>query len=86
MLGIGPDAFADLLAGFHLVDEHFRSAPLEANAPVLLGLLGVWYSNFWDAQTPRRPALQPGVGPLPRLSPAARHGEQRQVGHPAGRP
>jgi glucose-6-phosphate isomerase len=51
MLGIGPDAFADLLAGFHLVDEHFRSAPLEANAPVLLGLLGVWYSNFWDAQT-----------------------------------
>ena len=51
MLGIGPDAFADLLAGFRLVDEHFRSAPLEANAPVLLGLLGVWYSNFWDAQT-----------------------------------
>ena len=51
MLGIGPDAFADLLAGFHLVDEHFRSAPLEANAPVLLGLLGVWYSNFWGAQT-----------------------------------
>ena len=51
MLGIGPDAFADLLAGFHLVDEHFRSAPLEANAPVLLGLLGVWYSNFWNAQT-----------------------------------
>ena len=51
MLGIGPDAFADLLAGFHLVDEHFRSAPLEANAPVLLGLLGVWYSNFWGAQS-----------------------------------
>ena len=51
MLGIGPDAFADLLAGFHLFDEHFRSAPLEANAPVLLGLLGVWYSNFWGAQS-----------------------------------
>ena len=51
MLGIGPDAFADLLAGFHLVDEHFRTAPVEANAPMLLGLLGLWYSNFWDAQT-----------------------------------
>ena len=51
MLGIGPEAFADLLAGFHLVDEHFCSAPLEANAPVLLGLLGVWYSNFWGAQS-----------------------------------
>ncbi len=51
MLGIGPAAFADLLAGFHLVDEHFRSAPMEANAPVLLGLLGVWYANFWNAQT-----------------------------------
>jgi glucose-6-phosphate isomerase len=51
MLGIGPDGFADLLAGFRLVDEHFRTAPVEANAPMLLGLLGVWYSNFWDAQT-----------------------------------
>jgi len=51
MLGIGPEAFADLLAGFHLVDEHFRAAPIEANAPVLLGLLGIWYSNFWGAQT-----------------------------------
>ena len=51
MLGIGPGAFADLLAGFHLVDEHFRTAPVEVNAPVLLGLLGVWYTNFWDAQT-----------------------------------
>ncbi len=51
MLGIGPDAFADLLAGFHLVDEHFRTAPVEVNAPMLLGLLGVWYTNFWDAQT-----------------------------------
>jgi glucose-6-phosphate isomerase len=51
MLGIGPAAFADLLAGFHLVDEHFRTAPVEVNAPMLLGLLGVWYTNFWDAQT-----------------------------------
>ncbi len=51
MLGIGPQAFTELLAGFHVVDEHFRTAPVEANAPMLLGLLGVWYSNFWDAQT-----------------------------------
>jgi glucose-6-phosphate isomerase len=51
MLGIGPAAFSDLLAGFHLIDEHFRSAPMAANAPVLLGLIGVWYSNFWNAQT-----------------------------------
>ncbi len=51
MLGIGPAAFADLLAGFHLVDEHFRTAPVEANAPMVLGLLGVWYSNFWGAET-----------------------------------
>jgi len=51
MLGIGPEAFTDLLAGFRLVDEHFRTAPVEANAPMLLGLLGVWYTNFWDAQT-----------------------------------
>ncbi|HEY8058959.1 MAG TPA: glucose-6-phosphate isomerase, partial [Acidimicrobiales bacterium] len=43
MLGIGPAAFSDLLAGFHLIDEHFRSAPMAANAPVLLGLIGVWY-------------------------------------------
>jgi glucose-6-phosphate isomerase len=51
MLGIGPEAFHELLDGFHVVDEHFRTAPIEANAPMLLGLLGVWYSNFWGAQT-----------------------------------
>jgi glucose-6-phosphate isomerase len=51
MLGIGAAAFADLLAGFRLVDDHFRTAPVEANAPMLLGLLGVWYSNFWGAQS-----------------------------------
>jgi glucose-6-phosphate isomerase len=51
MLAVGPDAFRDMLAGFHLVDEHFRTAPPERNAPLLLGLLGVWYGNFHDAQT-----------------------------------
>jgi glucose-6-phosphate isomerase len=51
MLAIGPDRFRDMLAGFHLVDEHFRTAPAEANAPLLLGLLGVWYGEFFDAQS-----------------------------------
>ncbi|KOT56249.1 MULTISPECIES: glucose-6-phosphate isomerase [Streptomyces] len=50
MLAIGPEAFREMLAGFHLVDEHFRCAPAEENVPLLLGLLGIWYGNFWDAQ------------------------------------
>ena len=51
MLAIGPEHFSEMLAGFHLVDEHFRTAPLEENLPVLLGLLGVWYANFFGAET-----------------------------------
>ncbi|CAM3837239.1 glucose-6-phosphate isomerase [Deinococcus saxicola] len=51
MLAIGPDGFTELLAGFHDMDEHFRTAPLEKNLPVLMGMLGVWYNNFFDAQT-----------------------------------
>ncbi|HEY3979802.1 MAG TPA: glucose-6-phosphate isomerase [Streptosporangiaceae bacterium] len=51
MLAIGPDHFAELLAGFHAMDEHFRMAPLEANLPVLMGLLAVWYGDFFDAQS-----------------------------------
>ncbi|MFI6493370.1 glucose-6-phosphate isomerase [Streptomyces sp. NPDC050564] len=51
MIAIGPDRFREMLDGFHLVDEHFKSAPAEANAPLLLGLLGVWYGNFFDAQS-----------------------------------
>ncbi|MGB8408264.1 MAG: glucose-6-phosphate isomerase [Mycobacterium sp.] len=51
MAVIGRERFDEFLAGFHLVDEHFRTAPLEANAPALLGLIGLWYSNFFDAQT-----------------------------------
>ncbi|MEU6606148.1 glucose-6-phosphate isomerase [Streptomyces shenzhenensis] len=51
MIAIGPDRFGEMLAGFRLVDEHFRTAPAEANAPLLLGLLGVWYGNFHDAQS-----------------------------------
>jgi glucose-6-phosphate isomerase len=51
MLAIGPDAFRDMLAGFHELDEHFRTTPFERNLPVLMGLLAVWYGDFFDAQT-----------------------------------
>ncbi|MGX1884002.1 glucose-6-phosphate isomerase [Streptomyces sp. NPDC055287] len=49
-IAIGPDRFREMLDGFHLVDEHFRTAPAEENAPLLLGLLGLWYGAFFDAQ------------------------------------
>jgi glucose-6-phosphate isomerase len=51
MLAIGPDGFERLLAGFYAMDEHFRTAPLAENLPVLMGLLGVWYTDFFGAQT-----------------------------------
>jgi glucose-6-phosphate isomerase len=51
MVAIGPDNFRDLLAGAHAMDEHFRTAPFEANVPVLMGVLGCWYRDFLDAQT-----------------------------------
>ena len=51
MLAIGPEHFRSLLDGFHQMDEHFRTAPFEQNLPVLLGLLGVWYVDFFGAQT-----------------------------------
>ncbi|QNE78048.1 glucose-6-phosphate isomerase [Streptomyces finlayi] len=51
MIAIGPDRFREMLDGFHLVDEHFRNAPAEENAPLLLGMLGVWYGGFFDAQS-----------------------------------
>jgi glucose-6-phosphate isomerase len=50
-LAIGMDRFEELLAGAHAVDEHFRETPFERNIPVLMGLLGIWYNNFFDAQT-----------------------------------
>jgi glucose-6-phosphate isomerase len=51
MLAVGPENFRKLLAGFHAIDEHFRTAPFEKNLPVLMGLLSVWYNDFFDAQT-----------------------------------
>jgi glucose-6-phosphate isomerase len=51
MIAIGPEGFRDLLAGFHAIDEHFAEAPPEQNLPVLMGLLGVWYRDFFGTQT-----------------------------------
>ncbi len=51
MLAVGPNNFRDMLAGFHEMDEHFRTAPFAHNLPVLMGLLAVWYNNFFGAQT-----------------------------------
>jgi glucose-6-phosphate isomerase len=51
MLAIGPERFGELLGGFHAMDEHFRTAPLDRNLPVLLGLLALWYGDFFGAQT-----------------------------------
>ena len=51
MIAIGPDNFRSMLAGFHQMDEHFRTAPFERNLPVLMGLLAVWYGDFFGAQT-----------------------------------
>jgi glucose-6-phosphate isomerase len=51
MIAVGPEGFRDMLAGFHAMDEHFRTAPFERNLPVLLGLLTVWYADFFGAET-----------------------------------
>jgi glucose-6-phosphate isomerase len=51
MLAIGPENFRSMLSGFHQMDEHFRTTPFERNLPVLLGLLTIWYTDFFDAQT-----------------------------------
>ena len=69
-----------MLAGYHAVDEHFRTAPVERNVPALLGLLNVWYDTFLGAQIARGAAVLAVPAPLRRLPAAADHGEQRQVG------
>jgi glucose-6-phosphate isomerase len=51
MVTIGPDRFTEMLGGFRLMDEHFRTAPMEQNLPMILGLIGIWYDNFFGAQT-----------------------------------
>jgi glucose-6-phosphate isomerase len=51
MIAIGPERFREMLAGFHAIDEHFRTAPFDRNLPVLLGLIGLWYNDFFGAET-----------------------------------
>jgi glucose-6-phosphate isomerase len=51
MISVGPGPFREMLAGFRAIDEHFRAAPFDRNVPALLGLIGVWYNDFFDAQT-----------------------------------
>ena len=80
MAAIGRERFAEFLAGFHIVDEHFRTAPLEANAPALLGLIGLWYNDFFGAQIARGAAVLQRPVPLRGVSAAADDGVQRQVG------
>jgi glucose-6-phosphate isomerase len=63
MIAIGPQRFREMLAGFRAMDEHFRTAPLERNLPVLIGLLTVWYNNFFGAET---------LGIMPYAAPLAR--------------
>ena len=63
MIAIGPQRFSEMLAGFRAMDEHFRTAPLERNLPILMGLLTVWYNNFFGAET---------LGIMPYAAPLAR--------------
>jgi glucose-6-phosphate isomerase len=65
MIAIGPERFREMLAGFHAMDEHFRTAPFEKNLPVLLGLIGIWYIDFFGAETQ---AILPYNQYLARLS------------------
>src|SRR6185312_11792255 len=51
MLAVGPERFHEMLAGFHAVDEHYRTAPFAQNLPMLMGMLGVWYGDFFGAET-----------------------------------
>ena len=79
MLAVGPDNFRAMLDGFHEMDEHFRTAPFERNLPVLMGLLSIWYNDFFGAQTVAVLPYEQYLKRFPRLSPAAHHGEQRQA-------
>ena len=72
MIAIGPDNFRDMLAGFHAMDEHFRTAPFEQNLPVLMGLLTRLVQQLLRRANRRRAALRPVSEALPRLPPAAR--------------
>ena len=79
MLAIGPEHFRAMLGGFHAMDEHFRTAPFERNLPVLMGLLAVWYNDFFGAQTVAVLPYEQYLKRFPGLPAAAHDGEQRQA-------
>ena len=81
MIAIGPDNFRAMLDGFHQMDEHFRTAPFERNLPVLLGLLAVWYTDFFGAETVAVLPYEQYLKRFPGLPPAVDDGEQRQARH-----
>ena len=81
MIAIGPDNFRAMLDGFHQMDEHFRTTPFERNLPVLMGLLAVWYNDFFGAADRSGPSLRAIPEAIPGLSPTADNGEQRQTRH-----
>ena len=95
MIAVGPDRFREMLDGFRLVDEHFRTAPAESNVPLLLGLLGIWYGNFHGAQShavlPYSHYLSKFTAYLQQLDMESngksvdRDGEPGRRGRPAGR-
>ena len=78
VVAIGPENFADFLAGFHAIDRHFAETEPARNVPALMGLLNVWYVNFFGAAHPRRAAVRAVPAPLRRVPAAADHGVQRQ--------
>lgn len=88
MTAIGRDRFAEFLSGFREIDEHFRSAPLESNAPVLLGLLGVWYASFFGADSravlPYSNDLMHFPAYLQQLAMESNGKSVRSDGHPVG--
>ncbi len=79
MLAIGPENFRKMLDGFHEMDEHFRTTPFERNLPVLLGLLGLWYTDFFGAQTVAVLPYEQYLEALSCLPAAVDDGEQRQA-------
>ena len=83
MLAVGPDGFKQMLAGFHDMDMHFRRAPLAQNLPVIMGLLALWYGDFFDADR-RRHALRAVPQALPGVPAAADDGVERQARHHRG--
>ena len=86
MLAIGPAEFRAMLAGFHAMDEHFRTTPFERNLPVLMGLLSVWYNDFFGAADGGRAPLRAVSEALPRVFPAAHDGVERQARDTRRRP